>query len=107
MPLELLINLKNKYVKVGASLHSDISTFSLHPLKSITSGEGGLITTRSKFINEKLILLRSHGIKKNLKKYWLPQVLLPSLNFRISDINAALAISQLKSFQNLLKREIK
>ena len=95
---------RNKLIRVGASLHSDISTFSLHPLKSITSGEGGLITTRSKLIHEKLILLRSHGIKRNAKKYWEPQVLLPSLNFRMSDINAALAISQLKKLSKFIKK---
>ena len=95
---------KNKFIKVGTSLHSDISTFSLHPLKSITSGEGGLITTRSKLLNKKLMLLRSHGIRKNTKKYWEPQVLLPSLNFRISDINAALAISQLKKLTKFIKK---
>ena len=95
---------KNKFIKVGKSLHSDISTFSLHPLKSITSGEGGLITTRSKLLNKKLMLLRSHGIRKNTKKYWEPQVLLPSLNFRISDINAALAISQLKKLTKFIKK---
>ncbi len=95
---------KNKFIKVGSSLHADISTFSLHPLKSITSGEGGLVTTKSNLIFEKLKLLRSHGIKRNKDKYWEPEVLLPSLNFRISDINAALAFSQLKKLSKFIKK---
>ena len=59
---------KKKYYKIGSCKHSDISTFSLHPLKSITTGEGGAITTNSYDIFKKIILYRSHGMKKNKKK---------------------------------------
>jgi dTDP-4-amino-4,6-dideoxygalactose transaminase len=98
---------KNRIIKVGSSLHTDISTFSLHPTKSITSGEGGLITTRSRTIYEKLRLIRSHGIQRNKNKYWEPEVLLPSLNFRISDINAALALSQFKKLSKFINKRKK
>ena len=51
---------------IGSCAHSDICTFSFHPLKSITSGEGGIITTNNKTLSKKIKLLRSHGlIKKN------------------------------------------
>lgn len=55
---------KNRKVKIGSCLHSDISTFSLHPLKTITTCEGGIVTTNNKGISEKIKLFRSHGILK-------------------------------------------
>ena len=96
---------KGKYVKIGSCVHSDISTFSLHPVKSITSGEGGFLTTNSKSLAKKFKILRSHGIKRtsNKKKYWNYDVIFPSFNFRMSDINASLAYSQIKNFINLFK----
>jgi len=95
---------KNKFVKIGGCLHSDISVFSLHPVKSITTGEGGVITTRSKSIGNKLRLLRSHGILRNKKKYWEYDILSPTLNFRMSDVNAALGFSQLKKLPKFIKK---
>ena len=62
--------IENKNIKVGSCLHSDISTFSLHPLKTITTGEGGIVTTNSKKIAEKVKKIRSLGIEKNLNKHW-------------------------------------
>ncbi len=52
---------------VGSCKHADISTFSFHPVKSITTGEGGLITTNNKRIFEKALLFRSHGIVEKKK----------------------------------------
>lgn len=100
---EYLFN--NKKFKIGSCEHSDICTFSFHPLKSITTGEGGAITTNNKRIYENIKITRSHGIKRS-KKHWHYDVIDISLNFRLSDINSALGISQmskLKSF--LLKRQ--
>ena len=57
----------NKTVKIGSCSHSDISIFSLHPLKSITTGEGGVVTTNSKKIDKLIKLFRSHGIIRNKK----------------------------------------
>ena len=56
-----------KYFKIGSCKHADISTFSLHPLKTITSGEGGVVVTNNKKIAENIKLFRSHGILKNKK----------------------------------------
>jgi dTDP-4-amino-4,6-dideoxygalactose transaminase len=56
-----------KHLSIGSCKHSDICTFSLHPVKSITTGEGGLVTTNSKDFYNKIISLRSHGILKKKK----------------------------------------
>ncbi len=85
---------KKKYM-VGSNIHSDISTFSFHPVKSIASGEGGCITTNSKKIFSKMNELKNHGIKKNLDKHWDYNIVSNGFNYRISDINCALATSQL------------
>ena len=58
---------KNKLYKVGSCKHADISTFSLHPLKTITSGEGGVITTNNIKIAKNIKLFRSHGILRSRK----------------------------------------
>ena len=95
--------LKKKEYQVGCSIHSDISTFSFHPLKTITSGEGGLITTKDKKIFNKIKILRSHGFNSK-KKYWNYDLEISGLNYRMSDINAALASSQLNKISMFLKK---
>ena len=67
MRLVLIIFIKEKKINVGSCKHADLSVFSFHPLKTITTGEGGAITTNSKKLSDKLYLLRSLGIKKNKK----------------------------------------
>ena len=99
------INIK-KYEKIGSCKHSDISTFSLHPLKSITSGEGGIVTTRNKFIAEKIKLFRSHGIIRK-KYHWDYDVKINGLNYRLSDINCALAFSQIKKLEKFVAKRKK
>jgi len=94
---------KNKYLKVGSCKHADISTFSLHPLKPITTGEGGLITTNNLLMARKLRDLRSHGIIRNNKFHWKYDIINPGFNYRLSDINSALGISQLKKIKIFLK----
>lgn len=95
-----------KYEKIGSCKHSDISTFSLHPLKSITSGEGGIVTTRNKYIAERIKLFRSHGIIRK-KSHWNYDVKLNGLNYRLSDINCALAFSQIKKLEKFLAKRKK
>lgn len=88
------------------STYADLTTFSFHPVKHIAMGEGGAITTDNPNIYEKLELLRTHGITKSPEKliskdfpeYYYEQQEI-SLNFRISDINVALGLSQLKRIQ--------
>jgi dTDP-4-amino-4,6-dideoxygalactose transaminase len=95
--------LNNKKFMIGSCAHSDISTFSFHPLKSITTGEGGLISTNIKSISDKIKLFRSHGIKKS-KFYWDYSVESLGYNFRLSDINCALGFSQLKKLKSFLAK---
>lgn len=99
--------IKNKLYKIGSCRHADISTFSLHPLKTITSGEGGIVTTNSKNIYQKICLLRSHGIKREKEKHWKYNVKEYSLNFRLSDIQCSLASSQLKKIEKFVKKRKK
>jgi len=82
-----------KNISVGSCKHSDICTFSMHPVKTITSGEGGIITTNKIGLYKRILLLRSHGIVK--KNHWSYEVKSEGYNYRLSDINCALAISQL------------
>lgn len=93
-----------KKVKIGSCLHSDISTFSLHPLKTITTGEGGIVTTNTKKIAERINLLRSHGIKRNLMKHWDYDVTLNGFNFRLTDFQCSLGLSQLSKVSRILKK---
>jgi dTDP-4-amino-4,6-dideoxygalactose transaminase len=98
---------KNKFFKIGSCKHADISTFSLHPLKTITSGEGGIVTTNNIKIARNVRLFRSHGILRNKKKYWQYNVLKHGFNYRLSDINCALGLSQLKKINFFLKKRKK
>ena len=95
---------KNKLFKIGSCKHADISTFSLHPLKTITSGEGGVITTKNTKIAKNIKLYRSHGIFRHKEKYWMYDVLKHGFNYRISDINCALGLSQLNKISSFLKK---
>jgi dTDP-4-amino-4,6-dideoxygalactose transaminase len=102
---------------VGSCKYSDFSIFSLHPVKSITSGEGGIITTNSKKYYEKLKLMRSHGIirktdqskynklrnKKLKNKTWYYEIHHIGFNYRLNEIQAALAISQFKKLNVFIR----
>ena len=94
---------KKKYMKIGSCKHSDVATFSLHPLKSITTGEGGIVTTNSRKINYKIEKIRSLGIIKNKKKHWDYNVGFHGLNFRLNEFQSSLGISQLKKIKSFLR----
>ncbi len=93
----------NKYFKVGSCKHADISTFSFHPIKSITTGEGGGVTTNKNLLAKRIFLARSHGIIRS-KNHWIYDIKQNGMNYRISDINCALGISQLKKINIFLKK---
>ena len=76
----------------------------MHPLKSITSGEGGIITTNNSKIAKNVKLYRSHGISRNKSNYWNYDVVKCGFNYRLSDINCALGVSQLKKINFFLKK---
>lgn len=88
----------------GDGLFCDAATFSLHPVKTITSGEGGLVTTRDGDLAEAMRRLRSHGIERDPARFedaalvdapWAYEMQVLGFNHRLPDLNAALARSQL------------
>ena len=83
----------------GNGNYSDVGVFSFHPVKHIACGEGGMVTTNSKEIYEKLILLRTHGISKdNMEEDhggWYYEMKDLGYNYRLTDIQSALGIVQL------------
>lgn len=95
---------------MGNCRWSDIAVFSFHPVKAITTGEGGMATTNLKKYKEKLSLIASHGINKNKKKFkkkkrpgWYYEQVSIGFNFRMSDIQAALGIVQLSKLNKFIK----
>lgn len=87
--------------KIG-SLKSDMTIFSFHPVKSITTAEGGAILTNNLNYYRKLNLLRSHGIYKDKKGK--NQMIQMGYNYRLNDIAAALGSSQLKKIENFIAK---
>jgi len=94
----------------GCCAHSDMTIFSLHPVKHIAAGEGGVITTNSQKLYERLRLLRSHGIVKDpdrLSRHegpWYYEMQALGYNYRITDFQCALALSQLKKLDAFVAR---
>jgi len=94
-------------IKSGSCLNSDIGIFSFHPVKHITTAEGGAITTNSKEIYEKLLHLRNHGtVKTPQMKPWEYEMRELGFNYRITDMQCALGISQLKKLPTFLSRRV-
>lgn len=89
----------------GNGAYSDLQIFSFHPVKHIATGEGGMITTNNEKLYKKLKLLSSHGITKDpemMGEYhggWYQEMQELGYNYRLSDINCALGISQLERAQ--------
>nr|WP_263326544.1 UDP-4-amino-4,6-dideoxy-N-acetyl-beta-L-altrosamine transaminase [Neobacillus sp. Marseille-Q6967] len=88
---------------------SDMTMFSFHPVKHITAGEGGIITTNNKDYYEKLLQFRTHGITRDPEKLinndevpWYYEMHFLGYNYRMTDIQAALATSQLKKLDHFL-----
>lgn len=96
---------------IGSCAHSDMTVFSFHPVKPITTGEGGAVTTRDAALAAKLRLYRSHGITRDAEQldspspggwYYEQQVL--GFNYRLTDIQAALGLSQLGRLSHFIDR---
>lgn len=110
---------KNITYKVGACAHSDITIFSTHPVKTIATAEGGMVTTNDPNIYEKLLMFRNHGMVKDKNKilnktlgldengemnpwYYEQQVL--GYNYRLNAISCALGLSQLLKLDKFIKK---
>lgn len=97
--------------KVGSI--SDMTTFSFHPVKPLTTGEGGMVTTNDKAFYEKLKLFHTHGITREpelLQKQdgpWYYEQLELGYNYRITDIQCALGLSQLKKLDSFAEHRRK
>ena len=96
---------------VGTCAFSDMAVFSFHPVKIITTGEGGMVLTNRKDLYEKLIRLRTHGITRNpdlmqeeSHGLWYYQQLELGFNYRITDIQAALGASQMARLDEFVTR---
>jgi len=97
---------------IGNCKYSEITIFSFHPVKIITSGEGGMCLTNKKSLRDKMFLSRSHGITKDYKNYknttkdepWYYEQQSLGYNYRLSDIHAALGISQFKKIDLFIKQ---
>lgn len=97
---------------VGCCQYSDITIFSFHPVKIITTGEGGAALTNDYDLAEKMKLLRSHGITRNKDQLnnssmpnWYYEQICLGFNYRMTDIHASIGLSQLKRLSNyLIKR---
>ena len=89
---------------------SDMTEFSFHPVKHITCGEGGIVTTNSGELYQKLLLFRTHGITRNpddMTRYdgaWYYEQISLGYNYRITDFQAALGMNQLKRVNQFLKK---
>lgn len=113
-----------KWHKVGSCSHSDMAVFSFHPVKHITTGEGGAVLTNNEKFYEKLLLFRNHGITKDPAKFTNKDLAFPNnpeslihspnpwyyemqelgFNYRITDIQCALGISQLDRIDSFIER---
>ncbi len=96
--------------RVGNCAYADMTTFSFHPVKMITTGEGGAVMTNDKGLYDRLCSLRSHGIvrgpalMKNVPGPWYYEMQELGFNYRLTDIQAALGLSQLKKIGRFLLR---
>ena len=104
--------------KVGCCSHSDMTIFSFHPVKAITTGEGGMVTTNDERLYRDLLRLRSHGINKGddalhdpehgftdgAPNPWYYEMQELGFNYRLTEIQAALGLSQMRKLERFIAR---
>ena len=106
--------------KVGSCTYSDMTVLSFHPVKTITTGEGGMVTTNDFELYKNLLRLRSHGINKldddfqdlilsktaNETNPWYYEMIELGFNYRMTEIQAVLGINQLKRLDKFMKKRL-
>lgn len=109
---------ENKFYKVGGHPWADITTFSFHPVKTMTTGEGGILVTDNDDYAKRARLLRAHGITRDSSEFsvfgnqspitesgsWTYEMQSLGYNYRITDIQCALGRSQLKKIPSFIQR---
>jgi dTDP-4-amino-4,6-dideoxygalactose transaminase len=99
--------------KIGDCKYSDMAVFSFHPVKSITTGEGGAVLTNNEDFYKKLVMFRHHGVTKESDSFigktqhlgqWYYEMQYLGFNYRLTDIQCALGISQLKKLDIFIQR---
>jgi UDP-4-amino-4,6-dideoxy-N-acetyl-beta-L-altrosamine transaminase len=97
--------------KVGCCDHSDIAVFSFHPVKIVTSAEGGMLVTNDRALHESAMLLRSHGVTRDpglmdraADGDWYYQQIDLGFNYRLTDVHAALGMSQMRRIDEFVMR---
>jgi UDP-4-amino-4,6-dideoxy-N-acetyl-beta-L-altrosamine transaminase len=98
---------------IGDCQYSDMAVFSFHPVKSITTGEGGAVLTNNEDMYKKLVVFRHHGVTKqpdllqnmsDARKGWYYEMQCLGNNYRLTDIHSALGVSQLKKLDRFIEK---
>ena len=96
---------------VGCCRYSDVTVFSFHPVKIITTAEGGMAVTNKQEVAEKMELLRSHGVTRDENKMsvnsdgpWFYQQIETGFNYRMNELQAALGISQFQRLRDIISK---
>lgn len=123
-PGAFFVNRQGETINAGCGKYADLAIFSFHPVKHIAAGEGGMITTNDKALYENLLMLRTHGITKDQGSFknslefaigqspkansqypaWYMEMQDLGFNYRITDFQAALGLSQLERAEEGLQR---
>jgi len=100
--------------RIGDCKYSNMAVFSFHPVKSITTGEGGAVLTNSEELYKKLAMFRQHGVTKDRTAFknddmdwgqWYYEMQYLGYNYRLTDIQSALGVSQLKKLDGFIQRK--
>jgi UDP-4-amino-4,6-dideoxy-N-acetyl-beta-L-altrosamine transaminase len=96
--------------RIGACRHADMAIFSTHPLKTITTGEGGVVTTRDEALADRMRVFRNHGFGGDVARMtaehggWFREQQELGFNYRLTDIQSALGTSQLRRLDRFVQR---
>ncbi|OLQ86164.1 UDP-4-amino-4,6-dideoxy-N-acetyl-beta-L-altrosamine transaminase [Vibrio panuliri] len=100
---------KYQGLPIGSCKYSDITVFSFHPVKIVTTAEGGAVMTNQKALSDKMALLRSHGITRDPEQFegeshggWYYQQIDLGFNYRMTELQAALGVSQMKRLDDFI-----